>query len=357
MIPADKEPNPLPFPLAQGFRMPAEWEPHEGTWLSWPKDPVTWPERVPQVEKIFDQIIKALTPHEKVFLLVDDEQTQEKLENRLKTNGAQINNVLFYQIPTADSWTRDYGPNFLVREKNGKKELAMNHWRFDAWGGKYKELLGDTIIPKELEPQLKIPRFIPEMVLEGGSIDVNGVGTVLTTEQCLLHPNRNPHLSKEEIQERLKNYLGVRHVIWLGEGIAGDDTDGHVDDVTRFIGPNKVITVLEDNPDDDNYLPLQENLKRLKKSVDQDGKKLEIIPLPMPGFVGDEEGRLPASYANFYIANNVVLVPIFNHKNDGRALEVIKEQFPGSEVVGILCEPLVYGFGALHCVTQQQPLI
>lgn len=345
----------LSHPAAQGFRMPAEWEPHEGTWLSWPKDPVTWPGRVPQVEKIFEQMIQALASHEKIFLLVDDEASQEKVTEQLKMCGVHMGNLVFYRIRTADSWTRDYGPNFLVREMNGKKELAMNHWRFNAWGEKYKELIGDTLIPKELEPQLKIPRFVPDMVLEGGSIDVNGAGTVLTTEQCLLNPSRNPTFSKEQIEEHLKNFLNVRHVIWLGEGIAGDDTDGHIDDITRFVGPRKVITAVEEDPHDENYLPLQENLKKLKSSQDQDGKPLEIVTLPMPGFVGNEEGRLPASYANFYIANKVVLVPTFDHPNDARALFIIKESFPDREVIGLFCEPLVYGFGALHCVTQQQP--
>ncbi len=344
-------------PATHQFRMPAEWEEHEGTWLSWPKDPVTWPDRVPQVEKIFEEMIFYLTRHEKVFLLVDTEEVQETVFERLKKRGAQMANVVFYVIPTADAWTRDYGPNFLVREIDGEKELAMNHWRFNAWGGKYPELMGDTLIPKELELKLEVTRFIPDMVLEGGSIEVNGKGTVITTEQCLLNPNRNPQLLKEQIEANLRDFLNVSQIVWLGDGIEGDDTDGHVDDITRFVDEKTIVTAVEADPSDANHKPLKENWEQLKKSVDQNGKPFTVVELPMPGFVGDDEGRVPASYANFYIANRQVLVPIYNHKNDTRALSILKELFPRREVIGIPCEPLVFGFGALHCVTQQQPKV
>lgn len=345
-------------PSALGYRMPAEWEPHEGTWLSWPKDPITWPDRVPQVEKIFEAMIEALTPHEKVHLLVNDEKVRDAVTKRLAARRVAMKNVDLLVIPTVDSWTRDYGPNFVVRRgAGGKAELAMNHWIFNAWGGKYEELMPDTEIPRKIEPILKVPRFVPGIVMEGGSIEVNGAGTVLTTEQCLLNPNRNPKLSREQIENYLKEYLGMRHVIWLGDGIVGDDTDGHIDDLSRFVGPRTVVTVVESDPADENYPMLQENLKRLREARDQDGKKLDIATLPMPGFIGDDEGRLPASYANFYIANSVVLAPLYNHANDTAALSILKELFPKREVIGIQCEPLVYGFGAIHCVTQQQPQI
>lgn len=344
-------------PVAKQFRMPAEWEPHEGTWLSWPKDPITWPDRVPQVELIFIEIIFHLSKYEKVFLLVDDEATLEKVCIRLKERGAELKNIFFYQIQTVDSWTRDYAPNFLIREIDGEKELAMNHWRFNAWGGKYPELMADTMIPKELELVLEINRFVPDMVLEGGSIDVNGKGTLLTTKQCLLNPNRNPDFSQEKIEQILKDFLNVNHIIWLGDGIEGDDTDGHVDDITRFVNPNTIVTAVETDEKDFNYRPLQDNLECLKKATDQDGKKFDVVELPMPGFVGDDEGRLPASYANFYIANQLVLVPTYKHRNDDRALAILKELFPKREIVGIPCEDLVYGFGAIHCVTQQQPKV
>ncbi len=348
-------PSDLNKPAAQGFRMPAEWEAHEGTWLSWPKDPVTWPDRVPQVESIFVEMIFHLSQHETVFLMIDDEATQEKVAARLKQRGVYLKNICFHQVKTVDAWTRDYAPNFLVREKNGKKELAMNHWEFNAWGGKYPELMADTQVPKEIESLLSVPRFVPEMVLEGGSIEVNGKGSVLTTEQCLLNTNRNPGLSKEVIESKLKDYLNVDHVIWLGEGIEGDDTDGHVDDITRFVNETTIVTAIETDETDKNSKPLQKNLDKLKAAVDQDGKGFDVVTLPMPGFVGDAEGRLPASYANFYIANNLVLVPTYKHKNDGIAIATLKELFPERAVVGIDCESLVYGFGALHCVTQQQP--
>jgi len=338
-------------PAKLGYRMPAEWEPHEGTWLSWPKDPVTWPGRVPQVEAIFEQMIVHLSPHEKVFLLVDNEKAEVDLYQRLKKAGAEIENVLFHQIPTVDSWTRDYAPNFIVRQNGNEKELAMNHWQFNAWGGKYAELIGDTLIPKKLEPVLKIPRFIPDMVLEGGSIEVNGEGAVLTTEQCLLNSNRNPELSKEKIETKLQDFLGIEKVLWLGEGLEGDDTDGHIDDITRFVDSQTIVTVIEEDSNDANFLPLKNNLDRLKSFTNQKGRPFNVIPLPMPGFIGDQKGRLPASYANFYIANNVVLVPVYHHPNDEKALAVLKELFPKRDVVGIDCEPLVYGFGAIHCVT------
>lgn len=342
--------------MALGYRMPAEWEPHEGTWMAWPKDPITWPDRVPQVEKIFEEMIEALSPREKVHLLVDDEKMQEKVTKRLAKRDVVMKNVGFVRLRTVDAWIRDYGLNFVMRQsRGGKAELAMNHWIFNAWGGKYKELIADTEIPKKLEPILKVPRFEPGIVLEGGSIEVNGAGTVLTTEQCLLNPNRNPQLSREQIEARLRDYLGVRQIIWLGRGIAGDDTDGHIDDIARFVGSRTVVAAVEKDTQDENYAILQENLNRLRAARGEDGKKLEVVALPMPGIVDGAEGRLPASYANFYIANGIVLVPTYNHRNDAAALAILKELFPRREIVGIACEPLVHGFGAIHCVTQQQP--
>ncbi len=353
-------------PKSAGYRMPAEWERHEATWLSWPKDPVTWPGRVPQAEEIFIKMITVLSPHETVNLLVNDAKTEENVSKRLKAAGTDLKNVKIHKIVTVDSWIRDYGPIFIIRERKGVRpldsrgltpfrEIAYTDWIFNAWGGKYADLAKDNVIPEKLEPVLKIPRFETRLVLEGGSIDVNGSGTLLTTEQCLLTNTRNPHLSKEGIEKALSDYLGIKHVIWLGEGIVGDDTDGHVDDIVRFVGPKTVICALEEDEHDANYPMLKENYERLKQAVDQDGKKLEVIPFPMPGKVMSDEGRLPASYANFYIANHVVLVPVFGHKNDKFALAILKEMFPKREIAGIHCEPLVWGLGAIHCVTQQQP--
>ncbi len=342
-------------PAALGFYMPAEWRAHAATWLSWPKDPETWPGRVPQVENIFLQMMAALAPNETVNLLVNDEETEQSVRARCTFAGAE--NIRFQRIPTVDSWIRDYGPNFLIGNDG---RLAFNDWTFNAWGNKYEELKQDDAIPRRLENLLKAVRFEPGIVMEGGSIEVNGAGCVLTTEQCLLNPNRNPHLSQTEIEQHLKDYLGVAKVLWLGEGIVGDDTDGHIDDIARFVAEDVIISALEDDPLDANYELLQDNLKRLQKMTDARGRSFEIITLPMPGMVGGTStdkrnlDRLPASYANFYIANNVVLAPIFGHANDARALETLGLVFPERSVVGINCEPLVWGMGTIHCVTQQE---
>jgi agmatine deiminase len=371
-------------PAELGYHMPAEWNRHTATWLTWPKDPETWPGRVPQVEEIFLQMMAALTPNETVNLLVDDEETEQTVRARCTFPGSE--NIRFHHIPTVDSWIRDYGPNFILSDKQVSDKLkfvdasgnepaarlddklkfvehplAYNDWIFNAWGNKYEELKKDDLIPKLLEGVLKVPRFEPGIVMEGGSIDVNGAGCVLTTEQCLLNPNRNPQLSKVEIEQYLKNYLGVQKVLWLGEGIVGDDTDGHIDDIARFVEPDVIVAAVEDDPADANYKLLQDNLKRLSYMTTVDNRSIEIVKLPMPGVVGGTSidsrnlNRLPASYANFYIANDVVLVPVFGHANDKHALEIIQRVFPLRRVVGINCEPLVWGMGTIHCVTQQQP--
>jgi agmatine deiminase len=373
-----------PSPAALGYRMPAEWQRHAATWLSWPKDPETWPDRVPQVEEIFLQIMAALAPNEIVNLLVDDEAAEASVRARCKFAGAE--NISFHRIRTVDSWIRDYGPNFLVNEKLlsdrlqfladpeehpiGKssdklkfigQRLAYNDWAFNAWGNKYEDLKEDNAIPSRLENILRVPRFEPSIVMEGGSIEVNGAGVVLTTEQCLLNPNRNPQLDDKDIEHYLKEYLGVQKVLWLGEGIVGDDTDGHIDDIARFVSPTTIVCAVEDDSADANYGILQDNLLRLRLMADAEGRSFEIVTLPMPGVVGGTStdtrnlDRLPASYANFYIANNVVIAPIFGHINDSRALETLQQLFPDRRVVGINCEPLVWGMGTIHCVTQQQP--
>jgi len=368
--------------------MPAEWHRHAATWLSWPKDPETWPDRVSQVEEIFLKMMAALVPHETVNLLVNNEETEQSVRSRCTFPGSE--NIRFHHIPTVDSWIRDYGPNFIIRDKASDKHapvelqfaagfaeeplaqandklksigqrLAFNDWIFNAWGNKFEEVKPDDAIPERLERLLKVPRFGPGIVLEGGSIDVNGSGCVLTTEQCLLNANRNPHLSKNEIEHYLKSYLGVEKVLWLGEGILGDDTDGHIDDIARFVAPNVIVCAVEEDREDANYELLQDNLKRLKLMADAKDRPFEIVTLPMPGVVGgtgtDSRNldRLPASYANFYIANGVVLAPVFGHPNDTHALNTLERLFPSRRVVGINCEPLVWGTGTIHCVTQQQP--
>lgn len=371
-----------PTPAELGYRMPAEWRRHTATWLSWPNDPETWPERVPQVQEIFLQMMAALVPHEDVNLLVDDEETEETVRAQCTFEGA--GHIRIHRLRTVDSWIRDYGPNFLVSDKSdelqfvaGSREglprgvddklkfvghvLAYNDWIFNAWGNKYEELKKDDGVPSQLESVLNVPRFAPGIVMEGGSIEVNGAGVVLTTEQCLLNPNRNPQLNRGEIEQYLKDYLGVQKVLWLGEGIVGDDTDGHIDDIARFVSPTKIVCAVEEDPADANYEILQDNLERLRRMTDNDERSFEIATLPMPGVVGGDStdtrnlDRLPASYANFYVANRVVLAPIFGHTNDQRALETLRQLFPDRRVVGINCEPLVWGMGTIHCVTQQQP--
>ncbi|HKP47691.1 MAG TPA: agmatine deiminase family protein [Pyrinomonadaceae bacterium] len=361
-------------PASLGFYMPAEWRPHEATWLSWPKDPETWPDRVEQVQNIFLQMMAALTPHETVNLLVDDESVENEVRKRCKFSAAE--NIRFHRMKTVDSWIRDYGPNFLVLEqssarskdehdksKSSEHSLAFNDWGFNAWGNKYEELKRDDAIPSQLEDLIQARRFEPGIVMEGGSIEVNGAGCVLTTEQCLLNPNRNPSLSKTEIEQYLEDYLGVQKVLWLGEGIVGDDTDGHIDDIARFVAPNVIACAVEEDPDDANYDLLQENFRRLQSMTDTQGRPFQIVRLPMPGTVGGSStstrnlDRLPASYANFYIANGVVLAPVFGHQNDQRAIETLQRLFATRQVVPINCEPLVWGMGTIHCVTQQQPKI
>ncbi len=299
-------------------------------------------------------MVRALSAAEEVCLLVNDKRAQAEASKRLKNAGAVMNHVSFYRIPTVDVWIRDYGPTFLTakEEKNG---LAFNDWIFNAWGRKYESYIEDDGVCKQIAELLRLPVFAQDLVLEGGAIDVNGRGTCLATEQCLLNPNRNPQLGRSEIEKTLRENLGVDHFIWLREGIAGDDTDGHVDDIARFVNPATIVCALEEDPRDENYAVLRENYERLQAARDQDGRKLTVVPLPMPGAVTYEGARLPASYANFYIANGVVLVPTYNHPNDRSALGILGELFPGRRVLGIPCAALVAGLGAIHCVTQQEP--
>ena len=333
--------------------MPAEWEQHDAIWLAWPHDPITFPDRVEKVEKTYGEIIKALLDSEKVNLLVKDSAMKTRALGLLRQGGISPDDIVFHLYDYADVWFRDYGPIFLVNKKSGS--LAMSHWIYNAWGGKYESLMKDTRIPEFINLSMNIPCFTPGIVMEGGSIDVNGKGTLLTTEQCLLNKNRNPHLNKSEIEEYLMEYLGVTNIIWLKNGIEGDDTDGHIDDIARFVNPTTVLCAYEENMHDVNHPVLHENYEILLHAKDQNGNKLNVIKLPMPGAIGDKETRLPASYANFYIGNKAVLVPIFGHENDAKALDIIQHQFPDRKVIGINCSDLVYGLGTLHCISQQQP--
>jgi agmatine deiminase len=336
--------------------MPAEWEPHRATWLAWPHNLETWPKQLELVKEAWVQMARAVSLGEEVRLLANDERSQADATRRLRESGAATGRVSIRGIPTVDVWIRDYGPTFITRSEK-EEGLAFVDWVFNAWGEKYDCYAEDDRVAKEIARLLGVPVFEPGIVLEGGSIDVNGCGTCLTTEQCLLNPNRNPGLDQGEIERVLKDHLGVDHFIWLGMGILGDDTDGHIDDIARFVDPTTVVCALGEDSRDEDYKPLRENYERLKGAKDQDEKRLTVVPLPMPGRVVEEGTRLPASYANFYIANAVVLVPTYDHPNDRVALGILGDLFPGREVLGIPCRAIVAGLGAIHCVTQQEPAI
>jgi len=331
--------------------MPAEWAKHEAIWLAWPHDPTTFISGVEKVENTYVQIIKQIHKDEYVNLFVKDEAMRQKATALLEKSKINPKKIRFFEFDYADVWFRDYGPIFVVNSNN---ELAMVHWVFNSWGEKYEELLKDKRIPQAINSCMRLKCFEPGIVLEGGSIDVNGKGTLLTTEQCLLNKNRNSNLGKEQIEKLLKDYLGVTHIIWLKNGIAGDDTDGHIDDVARFVNPTTVVCAYADE-DDENSEALRMNYEILCQSTDQCGKKLKVVKLPMPGKVTYDGKRLPASYANFYIGNRTVLVPTFENKNDKVAISILQKLFPRRKVVGINCLDLVCGFGAIHCISLQQP--
>ncbi len=348
--------KPDSYPADLGFRMPAEWEPHSATWLTWPHNLETWPgQDMAKIEAVYVQMIKALAKGEKIHLLVNRESDAFQLNKLIKSSLLTNKNIITYSIPTNDAWIRDYGPNFLVREtSSGKREASANLWKFDSWGGKYEWGLDDRV-GGAIADLLGIAHFEPGIVLEGGAIEVNGQGLCITTEQCLLNPNRNGGLEKAEMESYLKRYLGVREIIWCQGNIEGDDTDGHIDNLVRFVNPDTVLCAWEEDTTDPNRACLQENLQILESFRDESGKPLNIIKLPMPGRIAGDEGRLPASYANFYIGNRAVLLPTYNHHNDAVAESILKRFFPDREIVGIPCETFVWGLGAIHCVTQQQP--
>ena len=344
-------------PAQLGYRMPAEWEPHQAVWLSWPHNRDSWPGKFEPVEPIVARAVAAICRSETVRINVLNADHEVHVRDILVDHSVDLSRVIFHRLPTNDAWCRDHGAIFVVRDRDGRRELAAIDWDYNAWGGKYPPFDLDQQIPACMAEVLDVPRFHGGMVLEGGSIDVNGAGLLLTTEQCLLNPNRNPQLGKSEIEQQLKDFLGVRTIWWLGDGIVGDDTDGHVDDLTRFVATDTVVTVLEEDPADKNHAPLQENLKRLRALQLPDGGPLRILTLPMPEPLYYQSQRLPASYANFYIGNTVVLQPTFNCARDRQALETIQRCFPTRCVVGIDCTDLVWGLGTFHCLTQQVPAV
>jgi agmatine deiminase len=360
-------------PAAAGFRMPAEWEPHEATWLGWPHEPRDWPGKLAPIPWVYGEVVRHLAPGEDVRILVQSAAAETQARALLKRVGAPKARVQFHRVPTDRSWTRDTCPLFVRRDSDGA--VALTDWKFNGWA-KYPNHRRDDAVPGHLGRRLRLPRFVPtasfpgrarrgkaappevrQVVLEGGSIDVDGAGTLLTTEECLLSPvqARNPGLSREALEQILADHLGARKVLWLGRGIAGDDTHGHVDDLARFVGPRTVVLASEANSDDANHEPLAENAERLAGMTNAAGERLKVIPLPMPAPLYLDGVRLPASYANFYIGNAAVLVPTFNDPGDRRALGILSELFPDRKVVGIHAVDLVWGLGTLHCMTQQQP--
>jgi agmatine deiminase len=345
-------------PAALGYRMPAEWEPHEATWIAWPREKSDWPGKFAPIPWVYGEVARYLSRVETVRILVADQAAESAARRVLECVGASSERVEFFQIPTNRSWTRDYCPIFL---RNLQGQVAMSHWRFNGWA-KYDNHELDAEVPVILRRRLRFPYFKPvagkrHVVLEGGSIDVNGLGTLLTTRECLLSPiqARNPGLTREQLEGIFAAYLGIRHVLWLEDGIAGDDTHGHIDDLARFVNANTVVIAAESDPGDANDDALRRNARLLAAMRDQDGSPLNIVKLPMPRPVVFDGQRLPASYANFYVANGMVLTPVFNDPADRVALNTLARLFPERKVIPIYCRDLVLGLGTLHCMTQQQP--
>jgi agmatine deiminase len=332
--------------------MPAEWEPHEATWLSWPRrDGISFPDAYDEVMPAFVQMVDALRDSEPVRINVVDDDHEHEV--RLLLKEIDSSHVEYFRIPTNEPWCRDHGPIFIKRDSD--QELAVVDWDYNAWGGKYPPFDLDEVVPTKVAGHLGLPVYYPGLVMEGGSIDANGTGSLLTTTSCLLNKNRNPGKSKIEIERSLCDYLSVSNILWLRDGIEGDDTDGHIDDISRFVSRTTVLTALEEDPKDPNFAALRENLALLREMKAEDGTPLEVRTLPMPLRIEKEGRRLPASYANFYIANKVVLLPVFCSPKDKRAYEVLQNCFPGRRIVPIDCTELIWGLGAFHCLTQQQP--
>ncbi|WP_026998441.1 agmatine deiminase family protein [Eisenibacter elegans] len=345
-----------PTPKALGYTFPAEWAPHEATWLSYPHNEASFPGKIHTIYPAYGEFVKVLAQGEKVYLNVNDAAMEQHARQTFAQAGVDMEQVFFCQHPTNDAWCRDHGPAFVINPKAAQPKMIVN-WNHNAWGGKYPYEL-DTQIPLHVAQYLDLPVQSPGIVMEGGAVDFNGAGTVLTTTACLLNPNRNPTLSQAQIEQYLYEFYGVAQVLWLGEGIVGDDTDGHIDDITRFVNEDTVITVVEHNKQDENYALLQENLAALKKMrLHHTGKQLNIVELPMPAPVIWDDQRLPASYANFYIANAAVIVPTFNCPQDQVALDLLSQCFTDRPVVGIDSTEIIWGLGSFHCLSQQEPKV
>lgn len=341
-------------PASLGYTFPPEWHPHRGTWFSWPRpEGISFPDKYHTVPENLARIFREIALRERVEINVPNGNYEYIVRQQLAEHGCPLNNVFFHHIKTNESWCRDHGPAFVLMPDGS---AAIVDWGFNAWGGKYPPYDDDDAVPTRIAEEKGLPIFYPKIIMEGGAVDFNGAGSILTTTSCLLNKNRNPGLKKPQIEQYIKDYYGQKHVIWLGEGIAGDDTDGHVDDLARFINPTTIVTAVEDDPSDENYQILQDNLRRLEKARDQDGRPFKIVTIPMPGLVEYDGQRLPATYVNFYFVNGALLVPTFgNKKRDSKALKLLQAELPNHEVIGIDCVELIWGLGAIHCLSQQEP--
>ena len=348
-------------PKEQGYFMPAEWARHEATWLTYPKNPDSWPGKIETIYPSYHLFVKTLAESEMVHINVDDERMLQHVKKELEAIGTNMQNITLHLIASNDAWCRDHGPAFLLNHNNSNR--AIVNWNHNAWGGKYPYEL-DTQVPVRIHEYLVESKkwkaeslFTPNIVMEGGSIDVNGCGDLLTTTSCLLNPNRNPQLNQDQIENYLRDYYGADNIIWLGDGIVGDDTDGHVDDLSRFVAPDTIVTVVEEDAWDENYEPLQKNLQMLNRCRLANGKQPTIVELPMPDIVFYDNQRLPASYANFYIANGKVIFPTYRCLADNQAAYILEALFPDREIIGIDSTDIIWGLGSFHCLSQQMPSI
>ncbi|MCG3164739.1 MAG: putative agmatine deiminase [Bacteroidia bacterium] len=342
-------------PKELGYYFPAEFAEHEATWLSFPHKEASWPGKIDSIYPNYSLFVKELALSEKVRINVNDEAMKSFAVKHFEQAGVDMKQVEFFIHPTNDAWCRDHGPAFLLNKNSSEK--AIVDWGYNAWGNKYPPYDLDDVIPTLIAKKFNLPVFNPGIVMEGGSVEFNGKGTLLTSTACLLNPNRNPHLNQKQIEQYLFDYYGMEQILWVDEGIVGDDTDGHIDDTVRFVNENTVITVIEENKNDENYVLLQHNLKQLKEMRLLNGQQLNIIELPMPDEVIYEDQRLPASYANFYIANKSVIVPTFRCAKDDKALQIIQQCFPTRKVVGIDSTDIIWGLGSFHCLSQQEPKV
>lgn len=341
-------------PREDGYYFPAEFSPQRAMWLSWPHKEASWPGKLGSIYPIYAQFAAIIAEHQQVNILVCDSAMKILATDFLLKANGNMSHIHFMIIETNDAWCRDHGPAFLKHNTTGAK--AIVDWGYNAWGGKYPPFDLDDVVPRRIAARLNLPFYLPGIIMEGGAVDFNGEGTLLTTTSCLLNPNRNPHLTKRQIEQFLIDYYGVNHILWLGEGIVGDDTDGHIDDMTRFVDAQTVVTVVESNVSDENYDILRNNLKTLSGLRLADGRPLNIIELPMPKPVIYEGQRLPASYANFYIGNKHVVVPTFrDDRNDVKALDILQRCFPERKVVGLDSTDIIWGLGSFHCLSQQEP--